>query len=604
MKDDCWLPFLREDVPETLCSPPDVARWELRGQPCELIREPDWNDAFSIEETKGRFTLRGGDTGLLYAAYHWLMARRAGRSAVRVRQAPEHSLRMLNHWDNMTGQIERGYAGRSLWFEGGAVAYDAQRLRQYARLLASVGINAICLNNVNVVAPAHQLIDEAFLPAVAALARLFATFGVRLLLSVDYAMPTYAGLPTADPLDEGVQRWWQRQCDLVYRHVPNLLGFLVKADSEHRPGPFTYGRDHAQGANLLARALKPHNGVLIWRCFVYNCKQDWRDEKTDRAMAAFQHYAHLDGRFEDNVILQIKNGPMDFQVREPVSPLLLAMPRTRKALELQLAQEYTGQQVDLYAMRGAWDEIFADLPAGAVSAIAAVANTGRDRFLTGHPFAQFNLFAYGRAAWKREREFADELELWARLSYDLPDDKRALLRDMLLHSREAYQMYNAPLGLGWMVQPNHHYGPSPMGYEYAPWGTYHRANRDAVGVDRTANGTGYLLQYPSELQARYADLKTCPDDLLLFFHRLPYAFRMKDNRTLVQRVYDDHYEGAAMTKAFSDTLRTLRGSLPDDVQACAEERMERQLINACEWRDQINDFFHRMSGISDEKGRL
>lgn len=602
MRDDCWLPL--ESVPETLHSPYQAAQWELRALDCEVVREEGWGDAYQLDASEGRYVVRGGETGVLYGAYQLLTCLRAGLPMETERQEPEHRLRMLNHWDNMDGRIERGYAGRSLWFEGGVIAYDAERLRQYARLLASVGINAICLNNVNVAAPAHLLISEEFLPQVAELAKLFGAFGVRLILAIDYAMPTYGDLPTADPMDERVRRWWAKRADLVYRYMPTLCGFLVKADSEHRPGPFTYGRDHAQGANMLAEALKPHGGVVIWRCFVYNCKQDWRDEKTDRPMAAYEHYAKLDGRFEDNVILQIKNGPVDFQVREPISPLLLTMPKTAKALELQLAQEYTGQQIDLYAMGGMFAEVFDDLPSGAASSIAAVANTGRDRFLTGHPFAQFNLFAFGRVAWKRDRDFAAELDLWARLTYALPDADREALTGMLLQSREAYRKYNAPLGIGWMVQPNAHYGPSPMGYEYAPWGTYHRANRDAIGVDRTENGTGYLLQYPAELQARYRAPETCPDDLLLFFHRLPYTFRMKDNRTLTQRVYDDHYEGCEMAEGFGETLRSLRGALPEDVQRCAEERMLLQQENAREWRDQINDFFFRFSGIGDEKFRF
>ncbi|MEG1890382.1 MAG: glycosyl hydrolase family 8, partial [Clostridia bacterium] len=437
--------------------------------------------------------------------------------------------------------------------------------------------------------------DERFLPQVAELARLFCAFGVRLLLAVDYAMPTYDGLPTADPLDERVQAWWKRRAALVYRYVPSLCGFLVKADSEHRPGPFTYGRDHAQGANLLARALQPFGGVVIWRCFVYDCKQNWRDTTIDRPKAAYEHYAHLDGQFDDNVILQIKHGPVDFQVCEPLSPLLLAMPRTHKALELQLAQEYTGQQIDLYAMRGMWDEVFADLPQGAISAIAAIANTGDSANWTGHPFAQFNLFEFGRTAWQRERDFAQEARLWATLSYGFSGTARETLVKLLLQSRPAYAKYHAPLGIGWMVAPHEHYSPSPMGYEYSPWGTYHRASREAIGIDRTAAGTGYLLQYPPELQRRYADPATCPDELLLFFHRLRYSFVMKDGRTLLERIFDDLAEGCERGEALSAMLDELSGTLPAPVFLCARERMTRQQANAREWRDVLTDFFQRLT---------
>ena len=253
---------------------------------------------------------------------------------------------------------------------------DWPRLRAYARLLASVSINVVCLNNVNVHPPAQSLITERFLPEVAELARMFATFGIRLMLTVDFSMPIADGLPTADPLDDRVQAWWRKRAALVYQYVPNLFGLLVKADSEDRPGPYAYGRTHAEGANGLARALKPYGGTVVWRCFVYNCKQNWRDTRTDRPMAAYQNYAGLDGQFDDNVVLQIKHGPWDFQVREPISPLLLAMPHTLKVMELQLTQEYTGQQIDLYAMQGMWGEVLADLPRGALRGLAAVANTG------------------------------------------------------------------------------------------------------------------------------------------------------------------------------------------------------------------------------------
>ena len=511
---------------------------------------------------------------------------------------------MIDHWDNMRGNVERGYAGRSLFFENNAFRDDDDRLRAYARLLGSAGINAVCLNNVNVSEPAQELIGERFLPRVARVAKLFAAFGIRVLLSVDYSMPVQNGLPTADPLDGRAQAWWRERAALVYRQIPNFCGFLVKADSEFRPGPFTYGRNHAEGANMLARALKPFGGVVIWRCFVYNCRQDWRDTKTDRPMAAYDNYAYLDGQFDDNVILQIKNGPFDFQVREPVSPLLLAMPRTRKAVEFQLAQEYTGQQIDLYAMQGMFNEVLADLPAGSVSAIAAVSNTGRDGCWTGHPFAQLNLYAYGQTAWQPLQDFRETTRRWAALSYGLMGQALETLADMLLQSRAAYEHYTAPLGICWMVNPNNHYGPSPMGYEYSAWGTYHRADRTAIGIDRTAAGTGYLSQYPAEYRRQYATPEACPDELLLFFHRLPYEYRMRDGRTLLKRIYDDHDLGAREAEALAEALRTLEGALPADVYALAAERMDRQLQNAREWRDVLKDFFYRLSGVPFDGANL
>lgn len=593
--EQCWLP--KAAPPDTLHTPPDTARWELAeaGVDCALTMDPALGEGYEIAADGSAVT--GGETGVLYGAYRLLEWKRAGRALPRGPQQPSFPLRMLDHWDNMNGHVERGYAGASIFFADGDFRCDDLRLRAYARLLASVGINAICLNNVNVSEPAQDLIGERFLPKVARVAKLFAAFGVRLILSVDYSMPVREGLGTADPLDARVQAWWRDRAALVYRYVPNFCGFLVKADSEFRPGPYTYGRNHAEGANALARALKPFGGVVIWRCFVYNCKQDWRDTKTDRPKAAYDNYAHLDGQFDGNVILQIKNGPFDFQVREPVSPLLFAMPNTQKAVEFQLAQEYTGQQIDLYAMQGMFNEVLGDLPKGSLSAIAAVSNTGYDACWTGHPFAQLNLYAFGQTAWQPLQPFEETTRRWTALSYSLRGEALGTLTEMLLTSREIYEKYTAPLGLCWMVNPNHHYGPSPMGYEYSAWGTYHRADHTAVGVDRTAAGTGYLSQYPAEYQSRYAVKETCPDNLLLFFHRVAYDTRMRDGRTLIRRIYDDHDEGLMRAEALAASLKTLRGELPEDVYALAAERMDRQLQNAREWRDVLKDFFYRVSGV-------
>jgi len=592
----CWLP--EAEIPDTLQTPQDVARWELKqaGVDCALTVDNEMGDAYEMTDRGG--ALRGGETGVLYGAYRMLELRQIGRRLPRGRQTPRFSLRMINHWDNMNGHVERGYAGKSIFFANDDFRDDDAKLRAYARLLASVGINVISLNNVNVAPPAQELIGERFLPKVAHAAKIFAAFGIRLLLSVDYSMPMLHGLDTADPLDAEVQAWWEERAKLIYSRVPNLCGFLVKADSEFRPGPFTYGRNHAEGANLLARALKPFGGVVVWRCFVYNCRQDWRDTGTDRPKAAYDNYAYLDGQFDDNVILQIKNGPFDFQVREPVSPLLMAMPNTKKALEFQLAQEYTGQQIDLYAMQGMFNEALSDLPLDNISAIAAVANIGDDPCLTGHPFAQLNLYAYGHTAWEPLQSFRETTENWISLSYGLEGKNMDTLTELLLLSRRVYEKYTAPLGICWMVNPANHYGPSPMGYEYAAWGTYHRADREAIGIDRTAAGTGYLSQYPKEYQAKYATKDACPDELLLFFYRLPYTYRMRDGRTLIRRIYDDHDQGAREAEAMQETLRTLEPVLPWEIYVLAEERMRRQVQNAREWRDVMKDFFYRFSGIA------
>ena len=576
-------------------TPADLARWELSNWLPEhsftLETDPSMGDGFRISGS----TITGGETGLLYGAYALLRHMQAG-APLPSESCPRYPLRMIDCWDNMDGSVERGYAGRSLFFEGNCFAYHPDRLRHLARLMASVGLNVLCVSNVNVHEPAQGLLDE-FLPDLSALADLFRPFGIRLMVSVDFSMPIRDGFSSADPRDAGVQAWWQAAAARVYREIPDLAGFLVKADSEGRPGPFTYGRTHAEGANLLARALRPFGGVLVWRCFVYNCRQDWRDHTIDRPMAAYDTYQPLDGQFDENVILQIKNGPFDFQVREPVSPLLLSMQKTRMALELQLAQEYTGKQLDLYTMAPMWREIFQDLPPERIQAIAAVSNFGRDENYFGHPLAAVNLFGFGLLAWNPEITPEEIVSQWILLTYDfLPEDQETLGRWMLA-SRKIYEKYTSPLGLGWMITPHTHYGPNPSGYEYDLWGTYHRASRDAVGINRTSAGTGYTCQYPPALRQRYEDASACPDLLLLFFHRLPYGFRMKDGRSLIQRIYDDHFEGAEQAARLLEALKGLPFPEPD--RQVILDRAVRQKENAENWRDVINTFFHRLSGVPD-----
>lgn len=571
------------------------------GKDFVLTTASSMGDAFVIDQTGSTTIITGGETGLLYGAYTLIRRSLSWNPVpVHLESSPRYPLRMINCWDNMDGSVERGYAGRSLFFERDQFSYDPARIRHLGRMMASVGLNVLCINNVNVHEPAQGLIAEQ-LPDVSALADLLRPFGVRLMLSIDFSMPMREGLSTADPLDPSVQAWWKEAAGRVYSEIPDLAGFLVKADSEGRPGPFTYGRSHADGANLLARALKPFGGTLVWRCFVYNCRQDWRDHDTDRPKAAYETYQPLDGSFDENVILQVKNGPYDFQVREPLSPLLLSMRRTSLGLEVQLAQEYTGQQIDLYTMAPMWEEIFQDLPADRISAVAAVSNLGRDENYFGHPLAAANFFAFGLLAWDPGIAPDEAVETWIRLTYTFCPRDREALKAVMLSSRRTYEKYTSPLGLGWMINPHNHYGPNPSGYEFDFWGTYHRADRESVGIDRTDSGTGYILQYPPELQSVYADPDSCPDLLKLFFHRLPYTYRLSDGRTMIQRIYDDHFEGAEEVSRTVQILKSLPFPSPD--AEVIAERADRQFRNAENWRDVINTFFHRLSGIPDERGR-
>ena len=561
-----------------------------------------------------------GECGALYGVYRFAALLSLGRihNGDVIREAPACPLRIINHWDRMDGTIVRGYAGNSLFYKNNRFDYDAERVEDYARLLASIGINRLSINNVNVEGNAKRLITGEFLPDVATLAAIFRPYGIRLLLCIDFAAPfTIGGLETADPLDAAVAAWWRDAADAVYRQVPDLAGFLVKADAEGEPGPFQYGRNHADGANMLAAALAPHGGDVIWRCFVYDCAQDWRDTAADRARSAYDVFMPHDGAFADNVILQIKHGPYDFQVREPVSPLFGALKKTRHLMELQITQEYTGHQIDLCYLPTMWEWVMNfDTKHGEnatikqmlgvrgtrIEGLAAVGNVGLDRNWTGHTLAQANLYAYGRLAWNPHLGAKEIAEQLAALSFG-NNGSAATVSSLLLSSYNTYEKYNAPFGVCFMVTPGLHYGPNIEGYEFSRWGTYHRADRQAIGIDRTPSGTGYTAQYSPANAALFADLASCPENLLLFFHRLRYDYRMKNGETLLQNIYDTHFDGYAEVQAMLDSWVKLRGEISGDVYESVLERLRRQLDNAREWRDQVNTYFYRHTGIGDKKGR-
>ncbi len=561
--------------------------------------------------------------GALYGAFHLIRARLMGReyADIAADHAPSNPLRMMNHWDNMDGSIERGYSGRSFFYVNDEIVVD-ERTVDYARFMASIGINGIVINNVNVKWAATDLITTRFFDKVKELSDVFEDYGIRLYLSLNFASPIeLGGLPICDPLDESVINWWKDKIKEVYDHLPNLGGFLVKADSEGRPGPFTYGRTQADGANMLGDIIAPYGGIIIWRCFVYNCTQDWRDTKTDRARAGYDYFKGLDGEYHDNVILQIKNGPMDFQIREPISPLLGGLTKTNQMLEVQIAQEYTGHQIDLCYLIPMFKEILgfktyckegADTVADVVSGrtmgnklagMAAVINTGNDFNWTGNDLAAANLYGFGRLAYDTDLSAEEIAREWVRLTFNLDAELEDKLVDMLLRSREIYEKYTSPLGIGWMVTPHDHYGPSVDGYEYSRWGTYHRADHLGLGVDRTDKGTGYAQQYYSPNAEMYNDPKTCPENLLLFFHHIPYTWKLKSGQSLIQYIYDSHFEGYKEAQELAETWKEFEGKVSERTFACVSERFGRQVYNAREWCDQVNSYFFRKSGITDEKGR-
>ncbi|WP_223190460.1 alpha-glucuronidase [Nonomuraea terrae] len=579
-------------------------------------------EGFVLSRHDGATTVvAGGPAGLLYGLFEVVRRGETAFGADLPAEAHRPALRrrMLDHWDNIDvhpvmGQVERGYAGGSIfWREGGP--RDLTRVRAYGRLLAACGINAVAVNNVNVHATEARLLTDR-LGEVAAIADELRPYGIRVHLSVNFASPVaLGGLATADPLDDGVRAWWARTTERVYATIPDFGGYVVKADSEGQPGPFAYGRDHADGANMLADALAPFGGVVHWRAFVYDHRQDWRDRSTDRARAAYDHFAPLDGRFRDNAIVQVKNGPIDFQVREPVSPVIAAMPDTRLAVELQVTQEYTGQQKHVCYLAPMWREVLGFRPWGpdgrtvadVATELVAVSNVGDDPYWTGHPLAQANLYAFGRLAWAPGLDPADLLDEWIGLTFPVAGDPgrlRRILHEIMDGSWRTYERYTAPLGVGFMVRPGHHYGPDVDGYEYTPWGTYHFADRDGVGVDRTrATGTGFTGQYPKPWSDVYESPAKCPDELLLFFHHVPYGHVLHDGTTVIQHIYDTHFAGAEQAAAMRDRWEKAAGDVPPELHARVRELLDEQVRSAREWRDQINTYFFRKSGAADAHGR-
>ncbi len=567
--------------------------------------------------------IAGTGRGILYGAFDVIRTEiiEDGPAKYDKTIIPDNPLRMLNHWDNMDGSIERGYSGNSFFFVKNEVVVN-ERTREYARLCASVGINATVINNVNVKDAATYLITERYEKELKEMSEIFAEYGIDLYLSLNFAAPMeLAGLSCSDPLDEAVRAWWKETMQRVFTAIPKLGGFLVKADSEGRPGPHTYGRTQAEGANMLAEAVAPFGAKIIWRCFVYNCTQDWRDRKTDRARAGYDYFKPLDGQFADNVVLQIKNGPMDFQIREPISPLLGGLERTNQILEVQAAQEYTGQQRHFCYLLPMWKEVLdfktycaaekdtvADIVAGrtynqSLCGMAAVTNTGNDENWTGHDFAALNWYGFGRLAFTTSLSAKEIAEEWIKLTVTKDEKAVKALTDMALCSREVYEKYTSPLGIGWMVNPNHHYGPNVDGYEYDRWGTYHRADLHGIGVDRTSKGTGYTTQYREENCKMYESPETCPEELLLFFHYIRYDYVLKSGKTLIQHIYDTHFEGAAQAGQFLETFRSLKDVIPEEIYRRALPRFEHQAEHSKEWRDVVNSYFYRKSGIPDAKGR-
>ena len=564
------------------------------------------------------------ERGVLYGAFVLLRKIALGESIEYLDevQQPYAPLRWIDQWDNLDGRIERGYAGPSIFFENGSVRSDLTRAADYARLLASVGINGCTVNNVN--ADPRVLAPE-FLPQLARIADVVRPWGVTLSISVDFSSPkVIGGLDTFDPLDPRVQSWWSNKVDEIYRLIPDFGGFVVKADSEGRLGPATYGRSPADAANVIARALKPHHGIVFYRAFVYNHHLDWTNLKNDRAKAAYDNFHPLDGKFDDNVVIQIKHGPIDFQVREPVSPLFSGLEKTNEAIELQITQEYLGQQRHLVFIPPMWKEVLDfDLHANhkvsftkeivsgrtfhrPIGGFVGVANVGMEPNWLGHPLAMANLYGFARLAWNPDLSARRIAEEWTRLTFGSDPLVVNTIVNMQLASWHVYESYTGPLGIGTLTNiVGPHYGPGVESSERNGWGQWHRADHNGVGMDRTvSSGTGYTAQYSPEVGKIYESLDSTPDDLLLFFHHVPYTYKLHSGETVIQHIYDAHYAGAEQAKEFVHDWERLKGRIDDERYQAVLDRLDYQSGHAIVWRDAVSNWFLRVSGIPDSAGRV
>ena len=569
-----------------------------QGGPVVLKRQKGLTkDGYTIKSQNGKTVIAAtNDAGLLYGAYHLLRLQQTGQptASLDISEQPFYDLRILNHWDNPNGTVERGFAGKSIFLNP-----DPVRMKMYARANASVGINGTVLNNVN--AKPEALSTES-LQKAKGIADQLRPYGIRVYLSINFASPIkVGGLKTADPLDADVINWWKEKVNEIYRLIPDFGGFLVKANSEGEPGPQDFGRSHADGANMLAGVLKPHKGIVMWRAFVY------APQSPDRANQACLEFMPLDGQFADNVIIQIKNGPVDFQPREPYSPLFTAMQKTPMMVEFQITQEYLGAANHLVYLAPMWKEFFSFVKPASLKAMAGVANIGDDTNWCGHHFAQSNWYAFGRLAWNPSLTSEQIANEWLAQTFGEQSNHNSQfsilnsqLVKLMLDSREACVNYMMPLGIHHIFAGTHHYGPEPW---YSPKGIradwtppyYHKADSIGMGFDRTLKGSANVKQYPDSLCRLYNDINTCPENLLTWFHHVPWDFRMKSGRTFWDELCHKYDEGVHQARHFLAVWDAVQPYVDSQRFNEIQRKLRIQARDAEWWRDACLLYFQTFS---------
>lgn len=580
--------------------------WKGSNVSLQLMADSEYfalgKDGYTINVENGTTVLRSmSETGLLYAAYHLLRLQACGEDCSRldIKEKPLNDIRILNHWDNPDGTIERGYAGRSLWKWDELPAKISPRYAEYARANASIGINGTVLNNVNA---SPEALSSDNLKKVKTLADIFRSYGIKVYLSVNFATPIkLGGLATADPLNSDVAEWWKQKVREIYSMIPDFGGFLVKANSEGQPGPCDYHRTHAEGANMLASALKPYGGIVMWRAFVYS------PSDADRAKQAYLEFKPLDGKFLDNVIVQVKNGPIDFQPREPYSPLFGAMPHTQLMVEFQVTQEYLGHSNHLAYLAPMWKEFYSYYGPSDMKAAAGVTNIGDDTNWCGNDLAQSNWYAFGRLAWNPALSSEEIAREW--LAQTFTADSRFVrpMTEVMMQSREAVVDYMMPLGLHHIFAWGHHYGPEPWCEiegarpDWLPT-YYHRADKEGLGFDRTTDGSDAVSQYPDSLAAVFNSIDSCPDEFLLWFHHVPWKHEMKSGRTMWDELCLHYQRGVDAARAFRDTWKDMSPYVDAERHAAVAHRFDIQASDAVWWKDACLEYFRTFSHMKYPAG--
>lgn len=552
-------------------------------------------DGFSIVTANGSIKITSAtDNGLLYGAYHLLRLQNTGadKEPLQISEQPMYELRILNHWDNLNGTIERGYAGKSLWNWEELPGTLSPRYKEYARANASIGINGTVLNNVNA---SSKILSADYIQKVKALADVFRPYGIKVYLSVNFSSPMQLdGLETADPLNKEVTAWWKKKVKEIYAQIPDFGGFLVKANSEGQPGPCDFGRTHAEGANMMAAALKPYKGIVMWRAFVYSPTDH------DRAKQAYLEFQPLDGKFMDNVIVQIKNGPIDFQPREPYSPLFNGMQKTDKMVEFQITQEYLGFSNHLAYLAPMWKEFFNLVQPNSLKAMAGVSNLGNDTNWCGHHFAQSNWYAFGRLAWNPELSSEQIADEWLKQTFTQEAAFVHPVKEMMMQSREAVVNYMMPLGLHHIFAWGHHYGPEPWCHipnarpDWLP-PYYHNAGKDGIGFDRSSTGSNAVGQYTEEVCRLYDNINTCPEEYLLWFHHVPWTHAMKSGRTLWDELCFKYDQGVQQARHFQKVWDSIEKQIDGRRFKEVQSKLKIQARDAVWWKDACLLYFQEFS---------